>query len=194
VTPRAGDAASGRYPRSVTLESNAVVSLRLMARGDADGLLAFARGLPADDLLFLPTDITSAAVVAQWADNVADGRSVTVIAEVDGAIAGYASLHRGETGWQAHLGEIRLQAAPRYRSQGLGRAMAGEMFVVARALGLRKLIANMTADQKGAIATFERLGFRAEALLRGFVIDRGDRTRDLVVMAYDVEGLTDRLD
>jgi L-amino acid N-acyltransferase YncA len=194
VTPGAGDAVSGRYPRSVRLESNAVVSLRLMARGDADGLLAFARGLPADDLLFLRTDITSAAVVAQWADNVAEGGSVTVIAEVDGAIAGYASLHRGETGWQAHLGEIRLQAASRYRSQGLGRAMAGEMFVVARTLGLRKLIANMTADQKGAIATFERLGFRAEALLRGFVIDRGDRTRDLVVMAYDVEGLTDRLD
>ena len=52
----------------------------------------------------------------------------------------------------------------------------------------------MTADQKGALATFERLGFRAEALLRGFVIDRGDQSRDLVVMAYDVEGLTDRLD
>ena len=52
----------------------------------------------------------------------------------------------------------------------------------------------MTVDQKGAIATFERLGFRAEALLSDFVIDRDGRTRDLMIMAYDVDGLTEHLD
>jgi hypothetical protein len=31
-------------------------------------------------------------------------------------------------------------------------------------------------------------------LLSDFVIDRGGRTRDLLVMAYDVEGLTEHLD
>lgn len=191
----AGGAAIGRrYPRTITLDNQAVIALRLMVPSDADGLLAFARALPADDLLFLRTDITSPAVLAQWAKNVEMGRSVTVIAEGHGEIAGYASLHHGETSWQRHLGEIRLQAGPRHRSQGLGRAMAGEMFAIARDLGLRKLTAQMTADQKGAIATFERLGFQPEALLRDFVMDRAGRTRDLVVMAYDVEGLTDRVD
>ena len=65
---------------------------------------------------------------------------------------------------------------------------------IARALGLRKLMAQMTSDQKGAIATFERLGFQMEALLQDFVIDRSDRTRDLIVMAYDVTGLTEHVD
>ena len=55
-------------------------------------------------------------------------------------------------------------------------------------------MAQMTSDQKGAIATFQRLGFQMEALLQDFVIDRNGRTRDLVVMSYDVEGLTDRAD
>jgi hypothetical protein len=51
----------------------------------------------------------------------------------------------------------------------------------------------MTSDQKGAIATFERLGFQTEALLQDFVIDRMDRTHDLLVMSYDVTGLTEHV-
>ena len=87
-----------------------------------------------------------------------------------------------------------IQTGQRYRSQGLGRALAGEVFALATELGLRKIVAQMTVDQRGAIATFERLGFHAEALLSDFVIDRADRTRDLMVMAYDVAGLTEHLD
>lgn len=182
------------YPRAIALDSGTALTLRLMTAADAPAILAFARSLPADDLLFLRTDITSDAVVAQWVKNLAAGRTVTVIAEAGGEIAGYASLHHHETSWQRHLGEIRIQAGPRYRSQGLGRSLAGEVFTLATELGLRKVVAQMTVDQKGAIATFERLGFRAEALLSDFVIDRDGRTRDLAIMAYDVEGLTDHLD
>jgi RimJ/RimL family protein N-acetyltransferase len=182
------------YPRAIALDSGAALTLRLMTAADAPAILAFARSLPADDLLFLRTDITSDAVVALWVKNLGTGRTVTVIAEAGSEIAGYASLHHHETSWQRHLGEIRIQAGPRYRSQGLGRRLAGEVFALARDLGLRKVVAQMTVDQKGAIATFERLGFRAEALLSDFVIDRDGRTRDLAIMAYDVEGLTGHLD
>ena len=182
------------YPRTVRLVGGTAVTLRLMIPADADRVLAFARALPADDLLFLRTNITDPAVVAQWVKNLGAGRTVTVIAEADGEMAGYASLHRSEINWQRHLGEIRLQAGVPFRSQGLGRALAGEMFAIARTLRLRKLVAQMTVDQRGAAATFERLGFRPEALLQDFVMDRAGRTRDLMVMAYDVEGLTGHLD
>ena len=96
--------------------------------------------------------------------------------------------------WQRHLGEIRAQVALRFRSQGLGRALAGEIFALARGRGLRKIVAQMTPDQKGAISTFERLGFQPEALLQDFVVDHAGRPRDLVVMTYDVTGLTEHLD
>lgn len=182
------------YPRGVALPGGTAVALRLMTPADADRILAFARALPDDDLLFLRTDITDPGVVAQWVKNLGAGRTVTVIAEANGEIAGYASLHYSEINWQRHLGEIRLQAGARFRSQGLGRALAGEIFAIARTLKLRKLVAQMTVDQRGAVATFERLGFRPEALLQDFVMDRAGRTRDLMVMAYDVEGLTDHLD
>jgi L-amino acid N-acyltransferase YncA len=182
------------YPRVVTLSSGTSIQLRLMTPADADRVMAFARALPADDLLFLRTDITDPGVVAQWVRNLGTGRTITVLAEAAGDLAGYASLHYSEINWQRHLGEIRLQAGVRFRSQGLGRALAGEVFGIARGLKLRKLVAQMTTDQRGAVATFERLGFRAEALLQDFVMDRAGRTRDLMVMAYDVEGLTGHLD
>ena len=181
------------YPRAITLDSGTAITLRFMTAADAAAVVSFAKGLPPDDLLFLPTDITSPSVVAQWVKNLAAGRTATVIAEADGEMAGYASLHHHETSWQRHLGEIRIQAGQRYRSQGLGRGLAGEVFALATELGLRKIVAQMTVDQKGAIATFERLGFRAEALLSDFVIDREGRTRDLMIMAYDVDGLTEHL-
>jgi RimJ/RimL family protein N-acetyltransferase len=183
-----------RYSRTRRQRRDKAHRCRPRTPADAAAVVSFAKRLPADDLLFLPTDITSASVVAQWVKNLATGRTITVIAEAGGEMAGYASLHHHETSWQRHLGEIRIQAGQRYRSQGLGRGLAGEVFALARELGLRKIVAQMTVDQKGAIATFERLGFRAEALLSDFVIDRDGRTRDLMMMAYDVDGLTEHLD
>ncbi len=144
--------------------------------------------------MFLRSDITDPKMVAQWVENLGAGRTVSVIADAGADLAGYGSLHFNQVTWQRHLGEIRIQVSQRYRSHGLGRALASEIFAIGRDLGLRKIVAQMTADQKGAIATFERLGFQPEALLQDFVIDRAGRTRDRVVMSYDVEGLTDRID
>jgi L-amino acid N-acyltransferase YncA len=182
------------YPHAVTIDNNTNVSLRLMAAADAVRIVGFARALPADDLLFLRTDITDPNVVAQWVQNIQAGRTVTVLAEAAGEIVGYASLHYNEVDWQRHLGEIRIQVGQRFRSKGLGRCLADEIFAIARDLGLRKIVAQMTPDQKGAVATFERLGFQPEALLQDFVMDRSGRTRDLMIMAFDVDGLTDRVD
>lgn len=181
------------YPRRVKLDNKTEVNLRLMTAFDVDRIVTFARSLSADDLLFLRMDITNPDVVAQWVQNVTVGHTVTVIAESGSDMAGYASLHHNEVTWQRHLGEIRIQVGQHYRSQGLGRILAGEIFSGAQDLGLHKIVAQMTPDQKGAIATFERLGFQMEALLQDFVIDRTGRTRDLMVMAYDVTGLTEHV-
>ena len=180
--------------RTVQLKDGTLISLRLMTHADAAAIAAFARSLPEDDLLFLRMDITDPEAVAHWVKNLGAGLATTVIAEAGGQIAGYATLVQNRVGWQRHLGEIRTQVGLPFRSRGLGRALAGEIFSLARSRGLRKIVAQMTPDQKGAMATFERLGFRPEALLQDFVVDHAGRTRDLVVMGYDVTGLTDQVD
>jgi L-amino acid N-acyltransferase YncA len=182
------------YPRTVGLGNGQSVTLREMGAGDAERVLAFARSLPPDDLLFLRTDITDPAVIAQWVTNVASGRTITILAEASGAVVGYASLHKDEVTWQRHLGEMRIQVAPHLRAQGLGRALAGEVFALARDTGLRKVFVQMTEEQRSARALVERLGFTIEALLQDFVVDRSGRTHDVVLMSYDVGGHTQHVD
>jgi RimJ/RimL family protein N-acetyltransferase len=93
--------------------------------------------------------------------------------------------------WNRHIGEIRVNVGAESRKQGLGRRLVEEVFGIARDIGLRKITAQMTPDQKGARVTFERLGFRPEALLADFVVDREGKTRDLLIMTLDVDGFTD---
>lgn len=178
------------YPRDISLQSKAF-KLRIMEPADADTMLAFARGLPPDDMLFLRLDIATQEGVQEWVANIEAGRTITVLAEQDGAVVGYASVHHNAVLWNRHVGEIRVIVAPQCRRTGLGRRLTSEVFSLARDLGLRKITAQMTPDQKGARATFERLGFRPEALLADYVIDRDGRTRDLLVMSNDVDGFTD---
>jgi len=157
-----------------------------MTPDDGRRLEAFARELPPDDLLFLSVDISDPDALARWIEGLEAGRLVGVIAEDAGVTAGYAALLHHDVTWQRHLGEIFIQVSSRHRGRGLGRALAAEVSAIARDLGLRKFIARMTPDQKGAVRTFERLGFKAEALLQDFVIDTDGRTRDILVMARDV--------
>jgi len=184
------DEISRKYPREAAISGGAV-TLRLMASRDRDAILAFARRLPPDDLLFLRLDITSPEGVDEWVLNIEAGRTVTVLAEADGAIVGYASVHHSDTLWNRHLGEIRVNVTSEYRRRGLGRRLTDEVFTIARHMGLRKITAQMTPDQRGARATFERLGFRPEALLADFVVDREGKTRDLLIMSHDIAGFTD---
>jgi len=179
-----------RYPREVSIIDGDVV-FRMMGAADRDAILAFARRLPPDDLLFLRLDITSPEGVDPWLRNVQSERTVTVLAEAGGAIVGYASMHHNDTMWNRHIGEIRVNVASEYRRRGLGRRLTDEVFAIGRDLGLRKIMAQMTPDQRGARATFERLGFRPEALLADFVVDRDGKSRDLLVMSHDISGFSD---
>jgi RimJ/RimL family protein N-acetyltransferase len=177
------------YPWATTVKGNKV-AIRLMTAEDGEELLAFARSLPERDLLFLSVDITRLEIVEGWVRRIEEGRTFTVMAEADGKLVGHGTLYLSELSWTRHMGEIQLLINPRYRGGGLGHLLANEVFTIAQGLGLQKIIARMAADQRGALQVFERLGFKAEALLADFVIDRDGRTHDLIVMSHDITGLT----
>ena len=188
---QATEVAGRTYPRQAKLTRDREATLRLMSKTDRDAMLALARGLPRDDLLFLRMDITEPRVVDQWLANIDAGRTITVLAEIEGRLAGHASLHHNEVLWTRHVGEIRIVVDPKFRRLHLGQCLAQEVFAIAKGLGLRKMTAQMTPDQAGARATFERLGFQPEALLADYVVDRSDQTRDLLIMSYDIAGFHD---
>ena len=178
------------YPWTTTIKDHQV-TIRLMKPEDGQDLLAFARSLPEDDLLFLSVDITKPEVIEHWARNIKAGRVKTVLAEAGGKLIGHATLYLSELTWTRHLGEIQLMISPERRGGGLGSLLANEVVALAQELGLQKMVARMASEQRGAMQVFERLGFKAEALLADYVIDRQGRTHDLIVMSHDVTGLTE---
>jgi len=181
------------YPIQVKLRDGRGASIRVMEPSDLDTIVKFAKELPADDLLFLRTDITDRNVVKQWIDNIKNGNTITLLAEIDGELAAYASVHLDQARWTRHIGEIRVITSSRYRSTGLGRRLVAEVFDLARSLGLKKITAQMTIEQTAARAAFEHLGFQVEAMLSDWVEDRRGRSRDLLIMTHDVAGFSDRV-
>ncbi len=183
----------GTYPWQTAI-NGVEITFRLMEPSDRDHIVAFARALPEHDLLFLRIDITDPKVVDEWVENIRKGHTITILAESDGKIIGYATLHRDEVSWTRHVGEIRVMLKPELRGLGLGKLMANEVFAIGKDLGLQKIMVRMTTDQRGARAMVESLGFRPEALLADFAIARDGRTYDLLVMTYDVTGFSDAAD
>jgi L-amino acid N-acyltransferase YncA len=183
-----------QYPKKVRSTNGKEFTIRLMEATPADqrAISGFAAKLTEDDLLYLRTDITDPAIIAQWISNVASGHTTTLIAEVDGEVAGYASVHRDQAQWTRCVGELRVNAAGQYRGIGLGRSLVAEAFNLGQALGLRKLCGMLTPDQHGARTAFERLGFRVEAALHDWVQDRRGRLRDILVLTYELDGFTDQ--
>ena len=181
------------YPRLIDL-GGAEVEVRVMSADDRLPVLKFARSLPEQDLLFLRIDITDAGIVDGWVANIEDGATLSIVAYAAEELVGYATVERNPLRWTRRVGEIRVNVAPSFRARGLGRSLTAQIFDIARAMGLKKLVAHMTADQAGAQAAFKRLGFVPEALLADHVEDRDGEAHDLVIMSYDVEGHSGQMD
>jgi L-amino acid N-acyltransferase YncA len=173
------------YPRAIRSDAGDF-EIRLMSAADEAAVLAFAKSLPTHDLLFLPRDISQPKVLAAWIKELERGGMMSLLAMRSGAALGCAAIVRDPLSWSPHVAEIRVVVAHDARGQGVGRALTQEVFALALANGVEKMMAQMTVDQTGAIALFESLGFRAEGLLRDHVRDREGRSHDIVMFGHDV--------
>jgi len=182
------------YPKSITLPDASKIEFHLMTEADRDAMLAFARKLPEEDMLFLRIDIAKEEGVDSWLANIKSGATTTLVAFDADGLVGYAAVHQNTVPWTRRVGELRVNVSQDYRSRGLGKNLISEIFSVARAAGLKKLVANMMSDQHGAQAAFRRLGFMPEAVLADHVEDRNGMARDLVIMSYFIDGHSGSID
>jgi N-acetylglutamate synthase-like GNAT family acetyltransferase len=173
------------YPRRVATEAGEI-EFRLMSPADEAAVLAFAQKLPVHDLLFLPRDISEPKVLTAWIKEIERGAITSLLALKAGTVVGCGTLVRDPLSWSPHVGEIRSVVASDVRGLGVGRALSQETFALALGAGLEKLVVQMTVDQTGAIAIFEGLGFKAEALLRDHVKDKAGKSHDIVVLGHNV--------
>jgi RimJ/RimL family protein N-acetyltransferase len=173
------------YPRHAKTDAGDI-EFRLMARADEPAVLDFAQKLPTHDLLFLPRNISQPKVLSAWINEIERGDIKSLLAVKGGKVVGCGTLVRDRHSWSPHVGGIRMVVSLDVRGQGVGRALSQETFAMALGEGLEKLTVQMTVDQQAAIALFESLGFKAEALLRDHVRDVDGKKHDIVVLGHNV--------
>lgn len=173
------------YPRHVKTEAGNI-EIRLMSPADEAAVLAFGKDLPTHDLLFLPRNISEPKVLSAWVKEIERGAIQSLLAVKGGKVVGCGTLVRDPHSWSPHVGEIRMVVSQAVRGKGVGKALSQETFALALGAGLEKLSVQMTVDQQAAIALFESLGFKAEALLRDHVRDVGGKTHDIVVLGHNI--------
>lgn len=181
------------YPREITLRDGSTLTVRPIEAADEEALLAFYRGLPEEDRLFLRDDVTSQLWADRFIGSIDYETVIPLLAETAGEVAANGTLYRTLHGWTTHVAEIRMAVARHFQRQGLGTAMLRELVRVATSAGVEKMIANVVDNQVGAIRAFEKRGFHREAILKGHVKDIHGMKRDLVIMSNDVSHIWDAM-
>jgi len=172
------------YSRTETISGNREVEFWPMEPDDAPHLLSFYRSLPAEDLLYLRTDVTRSEVMDRWVEGIDSGQMFHLLAGYRGRIIADGELDYPDYGWSQHVGELRLVIDRAFRGSGLSQLLVQELLSLAAEEALLKVVVQMTVDQHAAISLFARLGFEREAVLRNHVQDQDGQLRDLLVMAY----------
>ena len=173
-------------PVQVPLRGGQQVTIRGLRAEDGSALHEFYSALPEEDRLFLRDDVTSDQWLKRFMAKVDYDTMVPLVAEQDGKLIGNATLYRNGYGWTTHVGEIRVVVGQAFQGKGVGTALARELVKIAVNAGIEKMVASVVENQAGARRTFEKLGFRPEAVLKGHVKDIHGTKRDLVIMANDV--------
>lgn len=182
---------SRTYPRHVDCGGSQFEIAR-MTSGDRTAIVAFVAALPEHDLLFVPRDITHPKVIDAWMQALDSDDVASLIARDGNVVVGCTAIVTDPLSWSRHVGQMRVLVSPSVRGVGLGRALIQECFAQALDFGLKKLVAQMTTDQRAAIAVFEELSFRPESLLYQHIADRKGRMHDLVVLSHDVDAVAMR--
>lgn len=134
------------------------IRLRAARARDLDALFAL------DQACFEP-DI--AYTRGQLRDLITRPHAVGLVAEVDGALAGFAIGHR--TGGRGHV--VTLDVAGGRRRQGVGRELMRQLVERLESAGARLIRLEVDLRNAGAIRFYERLGFRETRTLRDYYGD-----------------------
>ena len=162
------------------------VLIRPAADADLDAILEI-HNAAIRDTLAIWTDIeVDRADRERWlAAHVADGHPV-IVAEVDGAVAGYAAYSQ----WREKIGyrytvENSVYVAAAYQRRGIARALMVELIDQARLRGIHVMIAAIEAGNTASITLHEQLGFEPPVIIREVGI-KFDRWLDLALMRLEL--------
>lgn len=159
------------------------VLLRPLTTADEDNLGALFENAAREDLERFRSGHVNRATVARWIEALDLSRVFPVVVVVNERIVGDATLHFG-TGYQRHLGWVRLYLDREFRRRGIGTLMIRALMDIARRVALHQLIALVPTDQPQVIKAFEQQGFRNEFTHRDYAIFLDGRVVDMAELVW----------
>jgi len=184
---------AGRVFRKFTLGDGRRVVLREADSGDLDKLLAYMNGLvyekKRDESSQLFTGFESRLTrrqEAEWLNELSrkikKGDKMSVLAEVDGEVAGNGDITRGSYSETRHHGHLGLTVREAYRGLGIGREVVRVLLAEARRQGLKTVDVEFLSTNKATTRVYEKAGFKRVGGIPGKVYRNG-RFLDSLIMA-----------
>ena len=162
------------YRRLVTLNDGLRVLIRPLTKADKEQLLKLFADAPQEDLDYFRSDASDPDVVASWCDELDYAKVFPLVAVVNDQIIGDATLHIG-SGYNRHVGWVRLYLDHEYRRRGVGGLMLSGLIDIARKIGLQQLVAEVVMNQVQVIKAFQNLGFKQEFIYPRLLYDAAGR-------------------
>lgn len=156
------------------------MQIRPANTGDHDAIWQIFHAVvrTADTYAFDP-DITRDDALALWCAPEVH----TFVAIESGTRVGTYILKANQPGLGSHVANAAFMVAPEAQGKGVGRAMAEHCLDEARRLGFKAMQFNLVvAQNKPAVALWEKLGFETVGTLRGAFRHQTDGLVDALVM------------
>ncbi len=154
-----------RFPaRSITLKDGRACVLRPTASEDSEAMIAYMKRTAAETpyLLRYPDEVqfTLEGEREILSRILEDPGSVMMVAEVDGQVAGNASVSGiGTKRKILHRCSLAIALYQAYWGLGIGTAMIGYLTELARQIGFAQIDLEVVAENMQAIALYRKCGF-----------------------------------
>ncbi|MEM2050752.1 MAG: GNAT family N-acetyltransferase [Thermoproteota archaeon] len=109
--------------------------------------------------------------LAKFLTNIEKGRTIGVVAEVDGKVVGNSEVTRG-AGDQSHVGFLGIIISGGYRDLGIGTRMLETLVEESRRAGLRLLVLDVYASNARARHVYSKLGFMEAGTIPGMAFKK----------------------
>lgn len=178
-----GEVLQLRYPKEVVLKNRTEAVIRPLEEEDTSALNLFYENIPDQELWYMRYDVTNPEVVQEWFEAIAKGDIFSTVATQGDRILAHARLHMQGYGSTKHIGRLRIQILPEFRSLRLGTWMLLDLIQLGMDRGLDDIRADFVVGvEDKAIEAAQKLDFFKMAILREFIKGPDGTRYDLQIM------------
>lgn len=156
--------------KTVALKNGKTCLIRRPEEADAERLVAYMRSTAGETRNLMREPEETAMTVERerefLRDQAASETGLMLLAEVDGAHAGTASLDRqGRWSRTRHRCGVAITLYRAFWGMGIGTALLGELLAAAQAAGYEQAELETVSTNQAAVGLYQKLGFQATGTL-----------------------------